>query len=72
LFGDKKRLSAFVSTMNKSMGYKGGISLFRKMKISTLLDGEKITDAKLRQDLSNKMGHAPATQLQYLRNLIQN
>jgi hypothetical protein len=72
LFGDKKRLSAFVSTMNKSMGYKGGISLFRKMKISTLLDGERITDAKLRQDLSNKMGHAPATQLQYLRNLIQN
>jgi hypothetical protein len=69
LFGDKKRLSAFVSNMNKKLGYKGGISLFRKMKISTLLTDEGITDVELRQELSDKMAHKPATQLLYLRQL---
>ena len=72
LFGETERLSAFVSTMNKSLGYKGGVSLYRKMKISTLLDGENIKDVELRLELADKMGHKPATQLYYLRQLYAN
>jgi hypothetical protein len=70
LFGMAKSLSDFASKMNNSLGYKGGVTLFRKMKISTELDKGGIFDAKLRRDLSDKMGHAIVTQLSYIRNLI--
>lgn len=70
LFGMAKSLSDFASKMNKSLGYKGGVTLFRQMKISTELDKGGIFDAKLRRDLSDKMGHAIVTQLSYIRNLI--
>lgn len=71
LFGNSKSLSDFASKMNKSLGYKGGVSLFRNMKVSTELEGKAMNDATLRLELANKMGHAPVTQYSYLRKLIQ-
>jgi hypothetical protein len=71
LFGDSNSLSDFTSKMNKSLGYQGGVTLFRNMKISTELDGAGINDADKRLELSKKMGHAPVTQYTYLRKLIQ-
>jgi len=72
LFGDSKSLSDFTSKMNKVLGYAGGVTLFRNMKVSTELDGAGINDPALRLELSKKMGHSPVTQLSYLRKLIEN
>jgi len=67
LFGDKN-LSSFVSKMNKTIGVKGGISVYRQMSVSDLLNTKPTPQA--RQKLSAQMAHAPLTQLKYLRNNI--
>jgi len=72
LFGDSKSLSDFTSKMNNKLGFTGGVTLFRNMKISTELDGVGIDNAEKRLELSKKMGHSPVTQYSYLRKLIEN
>ena len=60
-------LSAFVSNMNKELGYDNlkGINIFRHMKISEL-SGDSYED---KVKLSKIMGHAVLTQSKYRRNL---
>ena len=64
LFGDKP-LTSFVSSMNKKIGVTGGISLYRQMSVSTLLQSKPTAEA--RQKLAESMKHSPLTQLNYLR-----
>ena len=66
LFGDKK-LTGFVSTSNKKIGFSGGINEFRHMKITDELNGMKKITATQRIELAEKMKHSPVTQLSYLR-----
>lgn len=61
LFGEKP-LSNFVSKANKKMEFEGGVSLFRKMKVSDLLNTEDVTPEK-RYELSLQMRHSPIVQL---------
>ena len=64
LFGNKK-LTQFVSSQNPYIGIKGGVSLFRNMKIS---DEEVIIKSPAeRLALADKMRHSPVSQLWYLR-----
>ena len=69
LFGEAKH-SDFLSKMNKLLGYKTGSNLFRKMSVSEELKDLKCTPAR-RLELSKIMGHAPATQLWYLRDILK-
>lgn len=64
LFGDKN-LSSFVSKINKEIGVKGGISVYRQMSVSDLLQSKPTAEA--RQKLSAQMAHSPLTQIKYLR-----
>jgi hypothetical protein len=61
LFGDQP-LTKFVSKNNKKLGITGAISLFRKMKVSDLLNKEDVTPEE-RYALSLEMKHSPAVQL---------
>ena len=61
LFGDKP-LTKFVSVNNKKMDISGSISLFRKMKVSDLLNKDDVTPEQ-RYTLSLEMKHSPAVQL---------
>lgn len=61
LFGDQP-LTKFVSKENKKIGISGAISLFRKMKVSDLLNKEDVTPEE-RYALSLEMKHSPAVQL---------
>jgi len=70
LFGKAKTLTDYVSKMNKTINTAGGISYFRKMKISEILKDENINDASKRVDLASKMGHSPAIQMRYFRELF--
>lgn len=61
LFGEQP-LTKFVSKQNKKLGITGAISLFRKMKISDLLNKDGVTPEE-RYKLSLEMKHSPAVQL---------
>ena len=65
LFG-AELLSSFVSKTNTTLGYKGGINLFRHMKISEEL--AKATPAE-RVKLADVMKHSPVVQKAYLRRM---
>ena len=64
LFGDKK-LTQFVHDNNAKIGVKGGVSEYRRMKISEEL--AKIISPEERILLAAKMRHSPVSQLWYLR-----
>ena len=64
LFGNKK-LTQFVSSQNPYIGIKGGVSLFRNMKVSDELKTIKTPEQRLA--LAEKMKHSPVSQLWYLR-----
>lgn len=64
LFGNKK-LTQFVSSQNPYIGIKGGVSLFRNMKISD--EEVTIKSPAERLALADKMRHSPVSQLWYLR-----
>jgi len=64
LFGSKK-LTQFVSSQNPYINIKGGVSLFRNMKVSDEL--KTITTPEQRLALADKMRHSPVSQLWYLR-----
>lgn len=61
LFGEQP-LTKFVSKQNKKMGISGSISLFRKMKVSDLLNKEDVTPEQ-KYALSLEMKHSPAVQM---------
>lgn len=63
LFGSE-HLSAFVSKMNKTMGYTGGVGLFRHMKIT---EQSENSTPEQRVELANAMAHSPVVQTKYLR-----
>jgi len=65
LFGDKK-LTKYVSENNARMGLKGGVNLFRHMKISQLFKKEGLTTEE-RVKKADAMGHSPAIQELYNR-----
>ena len=65
LFGTE-HLSSFVSKMNKILEYKGGVGLFRHMKITEQLS--KATPAE-RVKLAEVMKHSPVIQKTYLRKM---
>ena len=65
LFSDKL-LSNFVSRMNKAIGLKGGISLFRHMIVEDFLKTARTPEERV--EMANKMKHSIAAQLHYLRN----
>lgn len=67
LFGDQK-LSDFVRYNNKKIDVDGGISNYRKMKISEELLTKDLT-AEEKITLAEKMKHSPLVQLKYVRNL---
>jgi len=60
IFGNQK-LSSFVSGNNKKMGIQSGISLFRKMAVSDLLNKEGVT-AEEKQAKAKQMTHTPIVQ----------
>jgi hypothetical protein len=64
LFGNKK-LTQFVSSQNPYIGIKGGVSLFRNMKVTDELKTIKTPEQRLA--LAEKMKHSPVSQLWYLR-----
>lgn len=66
LFGENK-LSDFVRYNNSKIGVEGGISNFRKMKISEELS--KNISEEERITLAEKMKHSPLVQLTYIRKL---
>jgi hypothetical protein len=66
LFGEKN-LSGMVVKMNQELGYTGGVSLFRKMKISELYNTASTED---KVKLAEAMKHSPVIQKTYLRRLI--
>ena len=66
LFGENK-LSDFVRYNNSKIGVEGGISNFRKMKISEELS--KNISEEERITLAEKMKHSPLVQLTYVRKL---
>lgn len=66
---NKQGLTPFVSTMNKKVGLKGGISTLRQIKITDLLSSHTLTPEQ-RVSMANSMGHSPITQLEY-RRLLQ-
>jgi hypothetical protein len=66
LFGENK-LSDFVRYNNSKIGADGGISNFRKMKISEELS--KGISEEERITLAEKMKHSPLVQLSYVRKL---
>jgi len=65
LFTDKS-LTSFVSKMNKTIGLKGSISLFRHMIVEDFLKTARTPEERV--EMAEKMKHSPATQLNYLRN----
>lgn len=65
LFSDKL-LSNFVSRMNKAIGLKGGISLFRHMIVEDFLKTARTPEERV--EMAAKMKHSTAAQLHYLRN----
>ena len=67
LFGDKN-LSSFVSKNNKKLGINDGINYYRHMNTTDLLKTQPNENA--RRELAERMGHSPITQLQYLRENI--
>jgi hypothetical protein len=68
LFPNKK-LSDFVSTMNKSIGaMTGGINYIRQSKISEVLSKHVMSD-EARIVLARRMGHSPLAQLKYVRSI---
>jgi len=64
LFGEPK-LSATVSKMNATLGYSGGINLFRHMKITQVLNKESNPETRLK--LAAAMKHSNVIQKAYLR-----
>jgi len=66
LFGETN-LSNYVNYNNDKIGVEGGISNFRKMKISEELN--KNISEEERISLAEKMKHSPLIQLAYLRKL---
>ena len=66
LFGDNKH-SDYVRYNNSKIGVEGGISNYRKMKISEELS-KNLTD-EYRIQLAQKMKHSPMVQLSYVRKL---
>lgn len=66
LFGSEK-LSDYVNYHNNKIGINGGISLFRKMKISEM--NSKIMTDEERVILAEKMKHSPYIQETYLRQI---
>jgi hypothetical protein len=68
LFPNKK-LSDYVSTMNKSVGaMTGGINYIRQSKISEVLSRQVMSDED-RIIFGRRMGHSPLAQLKYVRSL---
>jgi len=69
LFGNKN-LSSFVQKMNKEIDVKGGLILYRKMKISEMYkkyDGNPSAEERIK--LANLMLHSPIVQTRYLRKI---
>ena len=66
LFGDQKH-SDYVRYHNSKIGVEGGISNYRRMKISEELS-KNLTDEE-RIQLAQKMKHSPMIQLTYVRKL---
>lgn len=64
IFG-KTSLSLFISKINKSIGFNGGINLFRHMRAS---EGAT-SDYTERHLLSKQMGHSIATSAKYVRKI---
>lgn len=61
LFGNYP-LSKTVSRGNEKMDYQGGVVLFRKMKVTDVLNAEDVTPEK-RYELSLQMKHSPVVQM---------
>ena len=69
LFGDKK-LTGFVSGYNKRIGFAGGITNFREMKIAELFADPEISAMK-RVKMAEEMKHGVNTQLWYIGKQIK-
>jgi hypothetical protein len=65
IFG-KTSLSLFISKINESIGFNGGINLFRHMRAS---EGATNSDYTERHLLSKQMGHSIATSAKYVRKI---
>jgi hypothetical protein len=68
LFGDHE-LTAYVVRMNKKINVNGGISYYRKMTVSELLNNKQNVSDEERISLAKKMAHSPYIQLKYLRKM---
>ncbi len=66
LFDDE--LSSYVIRSNKKIGVEGGISYFRKMSTSELLNNPDVT-AEEKIELANQLKHSVFVQSKYLRKL---
>jgi len=64
LFGNSE-LTGFVSSNNIKLNIKGGINIFRQMKITDELKPVKSAEEKKR--LADSMRHSPVSQLKYVR-----
>ena len=64
LFGNKT-LTSFVSSNNIKLNIKGGINIFRQMKITDEL--KTVKSAEERKKLADSMKHSPVSQLKYIR-----
>lgn len=65
LFGNEE-LSAYVIRCNKKIGVDGGISYFRKMSTSELLNNPDVTPEE-KIELANQLKHSVFVQSKYLR-----
>ena len=61
-----KRLSPFITRMNKNVGINGGINYIRHSVVSSTLNTIDITP-EARLELSKKLLHSPITSLDYVR-----
>lgn len=66
LFGSVP-LSPYVSQMNKTMGYDGSISMFRKMSVTDILNKNPNMSTEERIELAEKMKHSIDVQSIYKR-----
>lgn len=69
VFGDKP-LSSYICKKNKEIGIDGGVSLYRRMKISDLKNDINTTPEDL-AILAKSMKHSPLLQIQYMRDQKQ-
>jgi len=70
VFDHGETLTSWVGKMLKSVDVPGRINTLRHAFVSEKLEGNNIKDPQVRKELAKSMGHSPAVQLQYIRDVV--